>query len=98
VVRGLRVEIQSELSTLKLGPSKNFGGTAQLVERLIRNNALTNALTFSYALSRALPKVNLRLTRCLKSSQTPPKIGTSVQNRRTKGGPAFRLFSGDFSG
>src|SRR5260370_4827297 len=29
------------------------GGIAQLVERLVRNNALTNALTFSYALSHA---------------------------------------------
>ena len=34
------------------------GGIAQLVERLVRNDALTNALTFSYAVLSAPSKVN----------------------------------------
>jgi hypothetical protein len=48
---------------------KNMNGLmiarCSLIEHLVRNNALTNALTFSYVLSNALSKLNLRLTRCL---------------------------------
>src|SRR5260370_32819627 len=55
------------------------GGIAQLVERLVRNNALTNALTFSYALSHALSKVNPRLVCCFTLSQMCSKTAAGVQ-------------------
>ncbi len=51
---------------------------------LVRNNALTNALTFSYALSHALSKVNPRLVCCFTLSQMRSKTAAGVQNRCTK--------------
>jgi hypothetical protein len=36
------------------GAEKSYGGIAQLVERLVRNERLTNIPTFSHLLSLAL--------------------------------------------
>ncbi|SRR6266481_9052415 len=48
---GLTVRMKFRIYVLIFGAEKSYGGIAQLVERLVRNESLTNTPMFSHLLS-----------------------------------------------
>jgi hypothetical protein len=64
-------------------------GMARLVERLVLNDALADALTFSHALLSALSWVNLSVGPYRTLSQIRSTIAVGVQNRCRKAVTAF---------
>jgi hypothetical protein len=57
--------LQGQPANMRQQPVRSAEYVEMNRARLLRNNAEAVALTFSYALSNALSKVNLRLTHCL---------------------------------
>ena len=61
-----------------------------MVERLVYTDALTNALTFSYALLSALPKVKLASSVNLTLSEMCSKNFASIKNSVKSKGESYR--------